>query len=100
MDRRSSTRTTCGATCQDRLRSVLAYRVTGRTLAVEVIATKIPDVLLVKPKVFGDHRGYFLETWHETRFRAAGIGARFVQDNHSRSTQWTLRGLHYQIESP
>ncbi len=60
----------------------------------------IPDVVLVRPKVFGDARGFFLETWEERKFAAAGIEARFVQDNHSRSTRYTLRGLHYQIQRP
>ncbi len=62
--------------------------------------TAIPDVLLIRPKVFGDARGYFLESWEERKFLAAGINARFVQDNHSHSVSHTLRGLHYQIEQP
>ena len=61
--------------------------------------TALPEVVLIKPKVFGDARGYFLETWQEQKFAAAGIHARFVQDNHSHSSQWILRGLHYQIEN-
>jgi len=60
--------------------------------------TAIPDVVLIRPRVFGDDRGFFLESWEERKFAAAGIAARFVQDNHSRSVQHTLRGLHYQIE--
>lgn len=60
----------------------------------------IPDVVLVKPKVFGDARGYFFEIWEARKFAAAGIGAQFVQDNYSRSVQHTLRGLHYQIRQP
>jgi dTDP-4-dehydrorhamnose 3,5-epimerase len=60
----------------------------------------IPDVILVEPKVFGDERGFFLETYQEKRFSAAGIVANFVQDNHSRSLQGVLRGLHYQIRQP
>jgi dTDP-4-dehydrorhamnose 3,5-epimerase len=67
---------------------------------VEFVATRLPEVVLVKPRVFGDQRGFFLETWHEQKFAAGGIAARFVQDNHSRSAQWTLRGLHYQIQQP
>jgi dTDP-4-dehydrorhamnose 3,5-epimerase len=55
-------------------------------------------VKLIEPQVFGDARGYFLETWQEATYRAAGIEARFVQDNHSRSGQWTLRGMHLQVE--
>lgn len=67
---------------------------------MEFVATRLPEVVLIKPKVFGDQRGFFLETWHEQKFAAAGITERFVQDNHSRSAQWTLRGLHYQIQQP
>ncbi len=58
--------------------------------------TVIPDVVLIRPHVFGDARGFFLESWEERKFARAGIDARFVQDNHSRSTRHTLRGLHYQ----
>ena len=57
----------------------------------------IPDVVLVEPQVFGDARGFFMETWQAARFAEAGIGAAFVQDNHSRSSRGTLRGLHYQL---
>lgn len=64
------------------------------------LPTKIPDVILVEPRVFGDERGYFMETWEQRKFAAAGINAEFVQDNHSRSVRGTLRGLHYQIEQP
>lgn len=60
----------------------------------------IPDVVLIRPRVFGDHRGFFLESWEQRKFAAAGIPAQFVQDNHSRSMRWTLRGLHYQITQP
>jgi dTDP-4-dehydrorhamnose 3,5-epimerase len=60
--------------------------------------TAIPDVVLIKPKVFGDSRGFFLESWEERKFAAAGVNARFVQDNHSRSARHILRGLHYQIK--
>lgn len=66
---------------------------------MEFLALEIPDVLLIKPKVFGDRRGYFMETWQATKFREAGIDASFVQDNHSRSSQWILRGLHYQVNN-
>src|SRR5215470_4199421 len=64
------------------------------------IATEIPDVVLIRPQVFGDPRGFFLESWQERKFAAAGITASFVQDNHSRSTRHTLRGLHYQLRHP
>lgn len=60
----------------------------------------IPDVILVKPRVFGDSRGYFVETWQAQKFAAAGIPDQFVQDNLSRSGRHTLRGLHYQIRQP
>ena len=58
----------------------------------------IPDVVLVKPRVFGDERGYFFEIWEARKFARAGITAAFVQDNYSRSVRNTLRGLHYQIK--
>jgi len=64
---------------------------------MEFIPTQLPGVVLIKPAVFRDDRGYFAETWHEEKFAAAGISARFVQDNHSHSIRHTLRGLHYQI---
>jgi len=64
---------------------------------MEFIATRLPEVILVKPKVFGDARGFFLETWQQLRFAAAGIDLPFVQDNHSRSGRHILRGLHYQM---
>jgi dTDP-4-dehydrorhamnose 3,5-epimerase len=60
--------------------------------------TPISDVILIEPEVFGDNRGFFMETWQEPKFKSAGIDAGFVQDNQSRSTQWTLRGMHMQIE--
>lgn len=65
---------------------------------MEFTPTKIPDVLLVKPKVFEDPRGFFLETYREDVFIEAGIGETFVQENHSASGQGVLRGLHYQIK--
>jgi dTDP-4-dehydrorhamnose 3,5-epimerase len=60
----------------------------------------ISDVVLVKPKIHGDARGLLMETWRADLFEAAGVEAAFVQDNHSRSNQWTLRGLHYQVKQP
>ena len=57
-------------------------------------------MVLIEPQVFGDGRGFFMETWQEEKFKAAGINATYVQDNHSRSSQWTLRGLHFQVEHP
>lgn len=62
------------------------------------VPTAIPDVVVIEPQLFGDERGFFMETWHAEKFAAAGIDAAFVQDNHSRSARGTLRGLHYQIE--
>jgi dTDP-4-dehydrorhamnose 3,5-epimerase len=56
----------------------------------------LPGLLIIEPQVFGDHRGFFLETWNLNRYRAQGIEAQFVQDNLSRSRHGTLRGLHYQ----
>jgi dTDP-4-dehydrorhamnose 3,5-epimerase len=75
-------------------------RSTGSRDVVEVKFQNTPlkDVVLIEPRVFGDDRGFFLETWQAEKFSAAGIDATFVQDNHSRSTKWTLRGLHFQVE--
>jgi dTDP-4-dehydrorhamnose 3,5-epimerase len=67
---------------------------------MKVIATKLPGVFLIEPRVFQDERGFFLETYHAERYREAGLDAVFVQDNHSRSTRGTLRGLHWQVERP
>jgi dTDP-4-dehydrorhamnose 3,5-epimerase len=60
--------------------------------------TPVADVMLIEPQVFGDARGFFMETWQEEKFKAVGIDAAYVQDNHSRSSQWTLRGLHLQVK--
>jgi dTDP-4-dehydrorhamnose 3,5-epimerase len=65
---------------------------------VNVTPTALPDVLLIEPRVFGDERGFFFESWNERDFAAAGVDATFVQDNHSRSARNVLRGLHYQIQ--
>jgi len=67
---------------------------------VEFTGTDIPDVVLIRPDVFGDTRGYFFESWERRKFAAAGIDASFVQDNQSRSARHILRGRHYQIEQP
>jgi dTDP-4-dehydrorhamnose 3,5-epimerase len=67
---------------------------------VEFERLSIPDVILVRPRIFGDERGFFLESWEKRKFAAGGIAADFVQDNHSRSVRHTLRGLHYQVEQP
>ncbi len=63
---------------------------------MNVVATDLPEVKLIAPRVFGDHRGFFLETFHAARYADIGIRAPFVQDNWSRSTRGTLRGLHFQ----
>jgi len=68
---------------------------------MNVIKTDIPDVLILEPKVFGDERGFFFESFNQMRFEAAtGLQKVFVQDNHSRSRRGVLRGLHYQIKQP
>ena len=58
----------------------------------------IPDVILVKPKIFGDNRGFFMETYKKSEFAQNGIGVEFNQDNHSKSSEHVLRGLHYQAK--
>lgn len=63
-------------------------------------ATELPGVILVEPRLFGDDRGFFLESWNARSFASAGLNLDFVQDNHSRSTRHVLRGLHYQIDAP
>ena len=67
---------------------------------MEFMPARIPDVVVIKPEVFGDDRGFFMETWEARRFAKAGIDVEFVQDNHSKSSQGVLRGLHYQIRRP
>ncbi|GAB1254653.1 dTDP-4-dehydrorhamnose 3,5-epimerase [Desulfovibrio falkowii] len=67
---------------------------------MEVAATPLAGVMLIKPRVWGDRRGYFVETWQHERYAAAGIDAAFVQDNHSMSTYGILRGLHFQKTRP
>ncbi len=64
------------------------------------IETSLPGVLLLEPRVFGDDRGFFLESYNERTFAELGISERFVQDNHSYSSRNVLRGLHYQIQQP
>ena len=63
---------------------------------LKVSETSLPGVLLIEPDVFGDSRGFFMETWNAARFREAGLDLQFVQDNQSRSARGVLRGLHYQ----
>ncbi len=68
--------------------------------ALKVTETSLPGVLLLEPRVHGDARGFFMETYHVERFRELGIDATFVQDNHSRSARGVVRGLHYQEPNP
>src|SRR5262249_16112414 len=76
-----------------------AARREGRPM--KVTRTAIADVLVLEPKVFGDARGFFLESYNERTFReATGVAPEFVQDNHSRSGRGVLRGLHYQLRQP
>ncbi|HFQ5218665.1 TPA: dTDP-4-dehydrorhamnose 3,5-epimerase [Vibrio vulnificus] len=67
---------------------------------MKVIETSIPEIKIIEPMVFGDERGFFMETWHQARFEelVTGKPTRFVQDNHSKSKQGILRGLHYQMQ--
>jgi dTDP-4-dehydrorhamnose 3,5-epimerase len=68
---------------------------------MRIQTTEIPDVLVIEPKVFGDDRGFFYESFNERRFKElTGITENFVQDNHSKSARNVLRGLHYQIQQP
>jgi dTDP-4-dehydrorhamnose 3,5-epimerase len=67
---------------------------------VRFVPTAIPDVLIVEPEVHRDARGFFLETYHEDKYRAGGVAGPFLQDNHSRSVGKTLRGLHLQTRRP
>lgn len=68
---------------------------------MNVINTAIPEVLIIEPKVFGDSRGFFFESFNARTFaERTGVDAEFVQDNHSRSGQGVLRGLHYQVQNP
>jgi dTDP-4-dehydrorhamnose 3,5-epimerase len=65
-----------------------------------IAATALPDVLVIEPDVYKDGRGFFLETYHAAKYEASGIRLPFVQDNHSRSSEGTLRGIHLQIAPP
>jgi dTDP-4-dehydrorhamnose 3,5-epimerase len=68
---------------------------------MKVTKTKIPDVVIIEPRIFGDDRGFFYESYNEKAFtEATGITKNFVQDNHSRSQKNVLRGLHYQVQQP
>jgi dTDP-4-dehydrorhamnose 3,5-epimerase len=65
---------------------------------MKFVNTPIDGVVVIEPQVFGDARGFFMETYQDEKFKAAGIDAKYVQDNHSRSSQWILRGLHLQVQ--
>jgi len=67
---------------------------------INLIKTSIPDVQIIQPKLYGDHRGFFMETWRDEWAEELGNTIHLVQDNHSKSAQGTLRGLHYQIKDP
>ena len=67
---------------------------------MNVIETELPGVLVIEPRVFGDERGFFMETWNERRYEEAGLPDRFVQDNLSYSSYGVLRGLHFQNPQP
>jgi dTDP-4-dehydrorhamnose 3,5-epimerase len=67
---------------------------------MDFVPTAIPEVILIKPKVFADARGHFFESWTERKFAAAGLDLKFVQDNQNRSERHVLRGLHYQLTKP
>lgn len=66
-------------------------------MPMKIISTALPDVLLIKPEVYRDDRGFFTETYHQGRYIEGEINSVFIQDNHSRSQRGTLRGLHYQL---
>lgn len=81
-----------------RLRPLI--NIAGIGIDMNAIKTKLAGVLIIEPKVFGDSRGFFFESFQQQRYRDAGITLDFVQDNHSRSTKGVLRGLHFQIQKP
>lgn len=67
---------------------------------MNIIETALPGALIIEPKVFGDDRGFFIETYSEARYKKSAIPLTFVQDNHSRSSKGVLRGLHFQLRHP
>lgn len=78
--------------------SVHSFR--DRIIFMEVIATELPGVVRMRPRIFSDDRGWFAETWNESTFRQNGLPSGFVQDNQSRSRNNVLRGLHFQLQHP
>ncbi len=71
-----------------------------RKEGMKVISTALPDVVMLEPRLFGDDRGFFFESYSEREFQQLGLPTRFLQDNHSRSVHGVLRGIHYQLEQP
>jgi len=69
-------------------------------MTMNVFRTSLEGVLLIEPRIFGDNRGFFLESYHQKKYEEAGIHQTFIQDNHSHSVRGTLRGLHYQLRHP
>ena len=69
-------------------------------MALQCIATRIPEVMVISPDVFRDPRGFFMETYHRRKYEDSGVATEFVQDNYSHSCRDTLRGLHFQVEHP
>lgn len=67
---------------------------------MNIVDTALPEVKILEPRVFGDDRGFFLESWNAQTFAGLGLDLNFVQDNHSRSAKGVLRGIHYQVEKP
>src|SRR5262249_47937022 len=101
LDKPEAARSACGAVAKQRLRRLPGFSPAGRpSRRMKVASTRLREVLLIEPTVFGDSRGFFFESWNAKEFERAGIRANFVQDNHSRSAAGVLRGLHYQVRQP
>src|SRR5512145_933493 len=101
MDQQAQAESACRAAGEERLRRIPAARRPGRPALMRVARSTLPEVLLIEPKVFGDDRGFFFESFNERTFaEKTGLRVHFVQDNHSRSARNVLRGLHYQIRQP
>src|SRR5262245_26667871 len=99
MDRCRPAREARSAHVEKRLRPLSQKPAHGAPAAMKATRLKIPDLILLEPKVFGDARGFFLESYNRRVFKdATGLDPDFVQDNHSRSAKGVLRGLHYQIK--
>ena len=96
-----TTRGTRPAAGQERLWPIPAWSAQGKGVLMQATPTAIPEVLILEPKVFGDDRGFFFESFNARAFeQATGLKREFVQDNHSKSAKNVLRGLHYQIQNP